>query len=308
MQAVSIRNLHKIYRNNIKALDGVSFDIHQGDFFALLGPNGAGKSTIINILTSLVMKSKGQVQVLGHDLDREVHEVRKKLGLVPQEFNFNLFEKNIDILTQQAGYYGIPRKLALKRSEKYLKLLGIWSYRNEVPRSLSGGLKRRLLIARAMVHEPPILIFDEPTAGVDVELRKVIWNFLTELNRAGKTIILTTHYLEEAEKLCRRVAIIDRGKIIVQSTIDEIIDKLPKIKYLIKVHTKNSKLDVSQLSNGFSIVATDADSFEVTLDKGTDFNGLIEIFNRQNISIKSIRSFTNPLESAFLHYTEGKES
>ena len=300
---IQIQDVSKQYHDNIQALKEINLEIAEGEFFALLGPNGAGKSTLIHILTSLVLKSSGQIRVGGVDLDDNVHRVRQQLGLVPQEFNFNLFEKCLDILIQQAGYYGVPKKIAYERSEYYLKRLNLWGVRHTAARHLSGGMKRRLIIARALIHEPPILIFDEPTAGVDVELRQEIWTLLQELNQSGKTIILTTHYLEEAEKLCRHVAIINHGSVIVDSTIKALVASLPKITYALEVDEAVT-LDVSKFDNGFSILKKTAGTFEITLDRGSDFNGLIDVFNRQGVSIKSIRSISNPLESVFLHYTK----
>lgn len=219
MQALSIRGLKKTYKGGHEALKGIDLDVAEGDFFALLGPNGAGKSTTIGIISSLVNKSAGKVSVFGHDLDTELVALKRQIGLVPQEFNFNQFETVQQIVVNQAGYYGVPRQLAKQRSEKYLKQLSLWEKRNAPARMLSGGMKRRLMIARALVHEPRLLILDEPTAGVDIELRRSMWDFLTEINKQGITIILTTHYLEEAESLCRNIAIIDQGSIIENTSI-----------------------------------------------------------------------------------------
>ncbi|MCO3540956.1 ABC transporter ATP-binding protein, partial [Pseudomonas aeruginosa] len=212
--ALSIRQLTKTYGNGFQALKGIDLDVAEGDFFALLGPNGAGKSTTIGILSTLVNKTSGSVSVFGHDLDKDPAGLKRCLGVVPQEFNFNQFEKVFDIVVTQAGYYGIPAKIAKERAERYLTQLGLWDKRNEASRMLSGGMKRRLMIARALVHQPRLLILDEPTAGVDIELRRSMWSFLTELNQEGISIILTTHYLEEAEQLCRNIAIIDHGEIV----------------------------------------------------------------------------------------------
>jgi ABC-2 type transport system ATP-binding protein len=214
MQALALRQLTKVYKNGIKALKGIDLEVAEGDFFALLGPNGAGKTTAIGIVTSLVNKTSGTVEVFGHDMDRELETAKSCIGVVPQEVNFNMFEPVFTIVVNQAGFYGIPRPLAKKRAEKYLKQLQLWERRNSIARSLSGGMKRRLMIARALMHEPRLLILDEPTAGVDIEIRRSMWEFLRDLNEQGTTIILTTHYLEEAESLCRNVAIIEGGRII----------------------------------------------------------------------------------------------
>ncbi|MDH5602138.1 MAG: ABC transporter ATP-binding protein, partial [Gammaproteobacteria bacterium] len=224
--ALEIIDLHKTYKNGVKALDGVSLEVKQGDFFALLGPNGAGKSTTIGIISSLVNKSSGEVKIFGHDLDRELETAKSFIGLVPQEFNFNQFEPTIEIVANQAGYYGISRKVAFQRAEKYLKQLGLWEKRRTIGRELSGGMKRRLMIARALVHEPKILILDEPTAGVDIEIRRSMWAFLRDINEQGTTIILTTHYLEEAESLCKHIAIINDGIVIENTEMKTLLAKL----------------------------------------------------------------------------------
>ncbi|MBU2478987.1 MAG: ABC transporter ATP-binding protein, partial [Gammaproteobacteria bacterium] len=224
--ALSLRQLKKTYANGFTALRGIDLDVQKGDFFALLGPNGAGKSTAIGIITSLVNKSSGSVTVFGHDLDTDLTAAKSCLGLVPQEFNFNVFEPVVEIVVNQAGYYGIPRDEAFKRAEEFLKQLGLWEKRREMARNLSGGMKRRLMIARALVHRPPLLILDEPTAGVDIEIRRSMWEFLRRINAAGTTIILTTHYLEEAENLCRNIAIIDAGQIIENTSMKQLLNKL----------------------------------------------------------------------------------
>ncbi|HEX7028690.1 MAG TPA: ABC transporter ATP-binding protein, partial [Gammaproteobacteria bacterium] len=224
--ALRIDNLRKTYEGGVEALKGVSFEVGEGDFFALLGPNGAGKSTLIGIITSLVRKTAGNVQVFDANIDTHFERAKQYIGLVPQEFNFNIFEKPIDIVLNQAGYYGIRRKLAYSRAERYLKALDLWSKRDQQSRYLSGGMKRRLLIARALVHEPRLLILDEPTAGVDIELRRSMWQFMRDINRQGTTIILTTHYLEEAENLCRHIAIIDKGELIKNTSIRKLLSTL----------------------------------------------------------------------------------
>ena len=231
--AISIDNLRKTYANGFSALKGVSLRVNQGDFFALLGPNGAGKSTTIGILSTLVKRSSGSVEIFGRNVDTHVYETKYDLGLVPQEFNFNQFEKVQDVVVTQAGYYGLPKKLALERAEKYLRKLGLWEKRDERSRSLSGGMKRRLMIARALAHEPRLLILDEPTAGVDIELRRSMWEFLKEINSQGTTIVLTTHYLEEAEQLCKKIAIIDEGKIIENTSMKDLLSKLDSETFIL---------------------------------------------------------------------------
>lgn len=223
--AVSVHNLKKTYKGGVTALKGANLSIAEGDFFALLGPNGAGKTTIIGILSGLVVKSEGEVEIFGHPVDREAVAAKVNIGLVPQEFNLNIFEKVINIVVDQAGFYGIPREEALKRAESVLKDLGLWEKRNEASQKLSGGMKRRLMIARALIHKPRLLILDEPTAGVDVELRRSMWEFLRRINKEGTTIILTTHYLEEAEQLCRTVAVINKGEIVANETMDSLIKR-----------------------------------------------------------------------------------
>src|SRR6187549_2102789 len=242
MYALSIRGLTKTYKNGVQALKGVDLDVEQGDFFALLGPNGAGKTTLIGILTSLVNKSAGSVSVFGHDLDRELEAAKACIGIVPQEINFNQFETPQTILTNQAGFYGIERPLARERAEKYLSLLQLADKRNKIARGLSGGMKRRLMIARAMVHEPRLLILDEPTAGVDIEIRRSMWRFLEEINKAGTTVILTTHYLEEAERLCRSIAIIDHGRIIEHTTIRKLLAQLDVETFVLDVADEVAEL------------------------------------------------------------------
>ncbi|HEX9706144.1 MAG TPA: ABC transporter ATP-binding protein, partial [Steroidobacteraceae bacterium] len=233
MKALSIRGLTKTYANGVVALRGIDLDVAEGDFFALLGPNGAGKTTTIGIIMSLIEKSGGTVSVFGHDIDRELDRAKTCIGLVPQEINFNQFEKVFTIIVNQAGFYGIPRKLAIERSERYLRQLQLWEKRDQIARSLSGGMKRRLMIARALVHEPRLLILDEPTAGVDIEIRRSMWTFLRAINEQGTTIILTTHYLEEAESLCRNIAIIDGGRIIENDTMAGVIRKLSQETFVL---------------------------------------------------------------------------
>ncbi len=301
MTALSIDNLRKTYKGGVQALRGISLEVEKGDFFALLGPNGAGKSTAIGIICSLVNKTSGQVKVAGYCLDRERAQVRRQIGLVPQEFNFNQFEKVFDILVTQAGFYGIPAWIARERAEHYLRRLGLWEKRDNAARTLSGGMKRRLMIARALVHEPEVLILDEPTAGVDIELRRSMWEFLSELNRRGKTIILTTHYLEEAESLCRGIAIIDHGVIVENTNVRALLEKL-QVETLV--------LDLAQpLSQApeigeFSIHLRDPRTLEVEVPRGTPINEIFLELARHEIPVMSLRNKTNRLEELFMRLVE----
>ncbi len=298
MNAIEISQLKKVYRGGVEALKGIDLTIKKGDFFALLGPNGAGKSTTIGALTQLVTKTSGRITVMGHDTDLETELAKSKLGIVPQEFNFNIFEKVIDIVVQQAGYYGVPRSVALERAEKVLKELSLWEKRNAVSRSLSGGMKRRLMIARALIHEPEILILDEPTAGVDVELRRGMWDFLTKLNKKGVTILLTTHYLEEAELLCNNIAIIDKGKILVNLPKKELLSKLDEETYVVDVE---GDVDPAKLKCS----ATYADGrIEVNLQKGYTVTKLIEELKKQKVTVLSIGPKNNRLEEIFVRLTK----
>ena len=241
--ALSIKDLEKTYENGFQALEGIDLQVAEGDFFALLGPNGAGKSTTIGVICSLVRKTSGNLRIFDIDIDEDFSAAKQYVGVVPQEFNFNQFEKPLDILVTQAGYYGIPAPLATKRAIKYLKLLGLWEKHNMPSRSLSGGMKRRLMIARALIHEPKLLVLDEPTAGVDIELRRSMWGFLEDINRQGTTIILTTHYLEEAERLCRNVAIIDKGKIIKNTSVKNLIKQLNKETFILDLNKEIKDLN-----------------------------------------------------------------
>lgn len=295
--ALSIENLRKTYDNGFEALKGVTLEVEEGDFFALLGPNGAGKSTTLGIVSSLVNKSAGRVSVFGHDLDRDLTRAKLCLGVVPQEFNFNPFEQVVDIVITQAGYYGISGKRARERAEFYLRKLGLWEKRHERARMLSGGMKRRLMIARALVHDPKMLILDEPTAGVDIELRRSMWDFLRELNAAGTTIILTTHYLEEAESLCRNIAIIDRGQIIQNSTMKALLAKLSVETFVLDLA---QEVRVPPELEGYSINLRDARTLEVDVDKSHGLNSLFEQLSAQGVSILSMRNKANRLEELFV--------
>lgn len=297
-KAVLIRNLKKVYQGGVEALKGINLEVEQGDFFGLLGPNGAGKSTILSIMTSLVRKTSGQVAIFGYDIDAEFSQAKRCLGVVPQEFNFSQFEKVYDICVTQAGYYGIPRVLSRQRAEIYLKKLGLWDKRNAQARMLSGGMKRRLMIARALIHQPRLLILDEPSAGVDIELRRSMWAFLKEINAEGTTIILTTHYLEEAESLCRKIAIIDQGVIIQESSTRDMLRQLHVETFVMDVDRITLK-EAPQIS-GFTTQLVDSSSFEVTVDKGRPLNLIFESLSEQGIQISSMRNKTNRLEELFV--------
>jgi len=303
MNALSIHNLVKTYKNGTQALKGIDFEVQEGEFSALLGPNGAGKTTAIGIITSLVNKTSGSVKVFDYDIDTEIERAKSCIGLVPQEINFNQFEKISDIVINQAGFYGIPRRLAKQRTEKYLKQLSLWDKRDDISRTLSGGMKRRLMIARALVHEPKLLILDEPTAGVDIEIRRSMWAFLKKINKEGITIILTTHYLEEAEDLCRRVAIIDKGRIIVQGRTRDLLAKL---------HTETFELNLREpLKNlppldGYAVIQVDDTTLEVEVNKSQDVNTLFSLLSQQHIKVTSMRNKVNRLEELFVRLVEGK--
>ncbi|MDD0841225.1 ABC transporter ATP-binding protein [Pseudomonas sp. Gutcm_11s] len=299
--ALSIRQLTKTYANGFQALKGIDLDVAEGDFFALLGPNGAGKSTTIGILSTLVNKSGGSVEVFGHDLDRDPSGLKRCLGVVPQEFNFNQFEKCFDILTTQAGYYGIPLKQAKERAEQYLTQLGLWDKRDNASRELSGGMKRRLMIARALIHQPRLLILDEPTAGVDIELRRSMWGFLTELNQQGITIILTTHYLEEAEQLCRHIGIIDHGRIVERSSMKDLLKTLHVETFLLDL--KESTLVMPQLV-GYPARMVDDHTLEVQVEKSQGVNELFRQLAAQKVEVLSLRNKSNRLEELFVSLVE----
>ena len=300
--ALAVRGLTKTYRGGLQALKGVDLTVEEGDFFALLGPNGAGKSTLIGIVTSLVNKTAGTVEVLGHDLDREPELVKASLGMVPQEFNFNLFLPVIEVVLNQAGYYGIPRRVAKERAERYLRQLDLWDRRDTEMRRLSGGLKRRLMIARALIHEPRLLILDEPTAGVDIEIRRSMWEFLRQLNRAGTTIILTTHYLEEAESLCREIAIINRGEITERVEMGAMLARLRTETFVLNL--KGRIAELPQLG-GFVLQHLDDGTLEVEVTREHTINGLFEALSRNGIEVLSLRNKENRLERLFLDMLDG---
>lgn len=297
MPALSVKNLTKVYANGITALKGINLEVAEGDFFALLGQNGAGKSTTIGIICSLINKTSGKIYVLGHDIDTELAKAKALIGVVPQEMNFSLFEKISLILINQAGYYGIPKQIATERMEFYLKEMGIWKMHDQPAFRLSGGMKRRLMIARALMNEPKLLILDEPTAGLDIELRHTLWNFLTKLNKQGTTIILTTHYLEEAEQLCKNVAIIDHGEIIENSTMKSLINRM-NIQTLVLdiLNPLNQPLALDNYRHRL----IDETSFEVEIHRGQTINELFQLLNQQNIIVSSMRNKTNRLEELFV--------
>ena len=303
--ALEIVDLYKTYKNGVQALCGINLEVKKGDFFALLGPNGAGKSTAIGIITSLVNKSSGSVKIFGHNLDEELEKAKSYIGLVPQEFNFNQFEPTIEIVVNQAGFYGINRKTAYQRAEKYLKQLSLWDKRHTIGRELSGGMKRRLMIARALVHEPSILVLDEPTAGVDIEVRRSMWKFLQEINEQGTTIILTTHYLEEAETLCKNIAIINKGIVIENTGMQDLLSKLNIETYVLNTEEPlQDKLQGWGEENGCNVKLVDELTFEVEISKKYNLNNLFLELNNRNINVSSLRSKSNRLEELFVHLVE----
>ncbi len=298
--AISIKNLRKTYDNGFEALKGISLEVEQGDFFALLGPNGAGKSTTIGVISTLVNRSAGEVEVFGRNVDTHVYETKLDLGVVPQEVNFNLFERVEDIVITQAGYYGLPRTLAKERSDKYLRQLGLWDKRLDRSRSLSGGMKRRLMIARALVHEPRLLILDEPTAGVDIELRRSMWDFLIELNRQGTTIILTTHYLEEAEQLCRNIAIIDNGAIVENTSMKSLLAEIDSQVFVLDVLSADLPKAALCLED-FDVRTLDDQSIEVTVRRGGSINAVFVQLDNAGVVVTRMRNKTNRLEQLFIN-------
>jgi ABC-2 type transport system ATP-binding protein len=306
MNALSVRNLTKTYKNGVQALKGVDLDVEQGDFFALLGPNGAGKTTLIGIVTSLVNKSGGQVSVFGHDIDRELEVAKACIGVVPQEFNFNMFETPLTIVVNQAGFYGIPRSIARERAEQYLKQLQLWDKRNNISRGLSGGMKRRLMIARSLMHEPRLLVLDEPTAGVDIEVRRSMWDFLREINERGTTIILTTHYLEEAETLCRNIAIIDGGRIVARDRMSSLLRRLNTEVFVLNL--RNVLDEAPPLGSSIATVLTDAHTLEVEITKEQNLNEVFAELSAQGIEVLSMRNKVNRLEEIFMRLVEGRNT
>ena len=303
-KALSIKNLKKTYEGGLEAVKGIDLEVEKGDFFALLGPNGAGKTTTINIIMSLVNKTEGKVEVFGYDIDKDPEKAKTFIGFTPQEFNFDIFEKVFDIVVRQAGYYGIDKKIAKKKAEKYLKQLGLWNKRNEQALTLSGGLKRRLMIARALVHEPKLLILDEPTAGVDIETRRGMWDFIREINEKGTTIILTTHYLEEAENLCRNIAIIDKGKIIENTSMKNFLSKMDKETFIFDVDKCIKR--VPNLKN-YKIKVIDETTIEVEILEKQNLNKIFEHFKKNKIEIISMRRKAARLEELFMNLVKNNK-
>ncbi|HTY94772.1 MAG TPA: ABC transporter ATP-binding protein [Steroidobacteraceae bacterium] len=303
MHALSVHALTKTYRNGVQALKGIDLEVEQGDFFALLGPNGAGKTTLIGITTSLVTKSGGTVEVFGHDIDRELEAAKSCIGVVPQELNFNMFETPLTIVVNQAGFYGIERRVARVRAEKYLKQLQLWDKRNAMARGLSGGMKRRLMIARALMHEPKLLVLDEPTAGVDIEIRRSMWDFLREINASGTTIILTTHYLEEAETLCRNIAIIDGGRIAERDRMSRLLSRLNTEVIVLNLR---EPLGTAPELTGYPVSLTDPHTLEVEVSRGQLLNDIFARLTQQGVHVVSMRNKVNRLEEIFMRLVEGK--
>ena len=304
MDALVLQDLRKVYRNGVEALKGINLTVREGDFFALLGPNGAGKTTAIGIITSLVRKTGGSVSVFGYDLDRDREAAKSCIGVVPQEVNLNMFERNDKTLINQAGYYGVPAAVARARTEKYLKALHLWDRRHDIARSLSGGMKRRLMIARALVHEPRLLILDEPTAGVDIEIRRSMWEFMRQINAAGVTIILTTHYLEEAESLCRNIAIIDEGRIIENDSMNNVIGKLQREAFVLSFERP---LSAVPMLDGYAVKLRNDREIEVEVAKGQGLNRMFMELSAQSLHVSSMRTKTNRLEELFMRLVENKE-
>ncbi len=304
MYALSLQGLTKTYRTGVQALKGIDLAVEEGDFFALLGPNGAGKTTAIGIVSSLVTKTSGRVEVFGYDIDRDLEAAKACLGVVPQEINFNQFEKVMTILVNQAGFYGLPRRIARERAEYWLRQLQLWDKRDAISRSLSGGMKRRLMIARALLHEPRLLILDEPTAGVDIEVRRSMWDFLRRINAQGTTIILTTHYLEEAESLCRNIAIIDEGRIIEHDRMATVLRKLHSEVFVLNL--REPLQAVPQLP-GYAAALTDDRTLEVEVNKEQNLNEVFGALSERGIEVLSMRNKANRLEELFMRLVEGRD-
>ncbi len=305
MRALEIFDLRKTYRNGVEALKGISFTVEEGDFFALLGPNGAGKSTLIGIVSSLVNATSGEARVFGTSVQKERSRAMSFIGLVPQEFNFNQFERPLEIVVNQAGYYGIPREIALQRAEKYLRQLNLWDRADKPSRTLSGGMKRRLMIARAMVNEPRLLILDEPTAGVDIEIRRSMWDFLRDINQRGTTVILTTHYLEEAENLCRNIAIIDHGEIIQNTDMKSLLATLDVETFVLDLRESVSECPRVE---GMDIVMVDDRTLEASLPKQKSLNNLFAELDRCGVHVLSMRNKANRLEELFMRLVDSNQT
>jgi ABC-2 type transport system ATP-binding protein len=303
MKALELSKLSKKYPNGVQALKGIDLSVEEGDFFALLGPNGAGKSTTIGIVTSLVTKTGGTAKIFGHDIDRDFSAAKACIGLVPQELNLNQFEKVESIVATQGGYYGLPRRVALERAEKYLRELQLWDKRNDIARSLSGGMKRRLMIARALVHEPRLLILDEPTAGVDIEIRRSMWEYLRKVNAEGVTIILTTHYLEEAESLCRNVAIIDQGRIVENDRMSRVLRKLQLETFVL---TLEAEIATPPALDGYTVRLVDPTTLEVDVESRHGMNELFHALTIAGVKVASMRNKANRLEELFIRLVDQK--
>ncbi|MEH6457892.1 MAG: ABC transporter ATP-binding protein [Cocleimonas sp.] len=300
-KALKISNLKKTYDGNIHALKGIDLEVDQGDFFALLGANGAGKSTAIGIICSLVNKTAGDIEVFGHNLETDREKAQECLGLVPQEFNFNVWEPVLEILVNQAGYYGIDRKTATERADELLKHLDLWEKRDVIANTLSGGMKRRLMIARALIHKPKLLILDEPTAGVDIEIRRSMWKFLVQLNQAGTTIILTTHYLEEAESMCHNIAIMNKGEVVESTSMKNLLSRLSIETFILDLKEPLEHLPIIE---GITLRQPDANSLEVDIDKSRSLNFMFENLSQHNIRVMSMRNKTSRLEELFIGLVE----
>lgn len=303
--ALSVEHLRKTYANDFQALKGVSLNVEQGDFYALLGPNGAGKSTFIGIICSLITKTSGKVRIFGHDIDRDFSSAKRLLGLVPQEFNFNVFEPVEEILVNQAGYFGIDRRTAFRRAEQYLTQLGLWDKRREHAGALSGGMKRRLMIARSLIHEPKLLILDEPTAGVDIEIRRSMWTYLRDLNARGTTIILTTHYLEEAESLCRNIGIIDEGELIESTSMRRLLGQLDIETFVLDI---KEPIHAAPRLDPDCVRLIDENTLEADISRDCGINFLFEQLSRHNIEVLSLRNKANRLEQLFINMVENNSS
>lgn len=299
-KALEIQGLRKTYAGGVEALKGIDLTVNKGDFYALLGPNGAGKSTTIGIISSLVNKTAGSVKIFGFDIDTQLEEAKKQIGLVPQEFNFNQFEKVQQIVINQAGLYGVPRKEARVRAERYLKQLDLWDKRDVPSRTLSGGMKRRLMIARALIHRPKLLILDEPTAGVDIEIRRAMWDFLKDINGQGITIILTTHYLEEAEMLCRNIGIIDKGQLIENTSMKNLLSKVTAEEFVLDLDTQGVELQL----NGFKWHLQDERTLVVEVNKQQGLNNVFLQLHEQGVKVLSMRNKANRLEELFVTLVE----
>lgn len=300
-KALVLDGVTKVYKGGVKAVKGLSLEVNTGDFFALLGPNGAGKSTTIGIISSLIQKTSGTISVFGHNIDSEIERAKLCIGLVPQEFNFNQFETVIQIVVNQAGYYGIPRKIAIERAKKYLTQLDLWDKKDSPARELSGGMKRRLMIARALLHEPKLLILDEPTAGVDIELRRSMWDFLKQLNSQGVTIILTTHYLEEAEILCRNIGIIDKGILVESTSMKRLLSQLNVETFILDLR---QPLVNQPVINGIACQLVDDQTLEIEVNKSCSLNAVFQQLSEQNIDVVSMRNKSNRLEELFISLVE----